>query len=198
MRNPYFHRVDPAGRQLPYIDRVVINLADEKLVPAKTGAGDVDLQARYLRFDDYTFLKRNEKRSDYKVRLWETVKRLADGALPEPQRRPIRRGASCCATSGSGARCRSAINRHEINEVVYFGLVQPSNNTVLPQSPLFDKTYRDAWTKFDLKAANALLDEIGPDRARRARPAPACPTARRWRSSSTPPARAPRKPTCSS
>ena len=160
LRNPYFHRVDPKGRQLPYIDRVVINLADEKLVPAKTGAGDVDLQARYLRFDDYTFLKRNEQRSAYKVRLWETVKGSQIALHPnlntsDPAWRELLRDVRF-------RRALSlAINRHELNEVVYFGLVHPSNNTVLPQSPLFDKHYRDAWTKFDLKGANKLLDEIG-------------------------------------
>ncbi len=60
---------------------------DDKLIPAKAGAGDIDLQARYLRFDNYTFLKQNEKRNQYRVLLWEKVHRLADRALPEPQRR---------------------------------------------------------------------------------------------------------------
>lgn len=160
VRNPYFHRVDPNGRQLPYIDRVIIALADEKLVPAKTAAGEVDLQARYLRFDDYTFLKRNEQRSGYKVRLWETAKGSQIALYPnlntaDPAWRDLLRDVRF-------RRALSlAINRRELNEVVYFGLVQPSNNTVLPQSPLFDKAYRTAWTKFDLKAANALLDEMG-------------------------------------
>ena len=160
LRNPYFHRVDPKGRQLPYIDRVVISLADEKLVPAKTGAGDVDLQARYLRFDDYTFLKRNEQRSGYKVRLWETVKGSQIALHPnlnttDPMWRELLRDVRFRRALSLG------INRKELNEVVYFGLVQPSNNTVLPQSPLFDKHYRDAWARFDLVAANKLLDEMG-------------------------------------
>jgi peptide/nickel transport system substrate-binding protein len=46
VRNPYFHRVDKSGRQLPYIDRVIVGISEEKLIPAKAGAGDVDLQAR--------------------------------------------------------------------------------------------------------------------------------------------------------
>ena len=29
-----------------------------------------------------------------------------------------------------------AIDREEINEVIYFGLAAPSNNSVLPDSPL--------------------------------------------------------------
>ncbi|MDH5285180.1 MAG: ABC transporter substrate-binding protein [Betaproteobacteria bacterium] len=159
-RNPYFHRVDPSGRQLPYIDRVVMGIADEKLVPAKTGAGEADLQARYLRFDDYTFLKKNEKRSGYEVRLWDTVKGSQIALHPnlnveDPAWRKLMRDVRF-------RRALSlAVNRHEINQVVFFGLVQPSNNTVLPASPLYEPAFRAAWTRYDLKAANALLDEIG-------------------------------------
>ncbi|HVF63735.1 MAG TPA: ABC transporter substrate-binding protein [Casimicrobiaceae bacterium] len=160
LRNPYFHRVDARGQQLPYIDRVTVSIADEKLVPAKTAAGEVDLQARYLRFDDYTFLKRNEARSGYKVHLWKTVKGSQIALYPnlnteDPAWRELMRDV----------RFRRALslatNRHEINEVVYFGLAKVSNNTVLPQSALFDPTFRDTWARFDLKTANALLDQIG-------------------------------------
>ena len=34
-RNPYFHRVDGQGQQLPYIDEVVMRVSDGKLIPAK-------------------------------------------------------------------------------------------------------------------------------------------------------------------
>ena len=71
VRNPYFHRVDKAGRQLPYIDRIIVNITDGKLIPAKAGTGDVELQARDLRFDNYTFLKENAKRNKFRVLLWE-------------------------------------------------------------------------------------------------------------------------------
>ena len=54
-----------------------------------------------------------------------------------------------------------AINRHEINQVIYYGLALEGQNTVLPQSPLYKKKYRDAWAKFDLKQANELLDGLG-------------------------------------
>ena len=55
-RNPYYYRVDKAGHQLPYLDQLIVDIADSKLIPTKTGAGESDLQARYLRFDNYTFL----------------------------------------------------------------------------------------------------------------------------------------------
>ena len=73
LRNPYFHRVDPNGRQLPYFDKVTMTVADSKLIPAKVGSGEVDLQTRSLNFSDYTFLKEGEERHNYTVRLWRTA-----------------------------------------------------------------------------------------------------------------------------
>jgi len=160
VRNPYFHRVDASGRQLPYIDRVTVGISEEKLIPAKAGAGDIDLQARYLRFDNYTFLKQNEKRNKYRVELWEKVLGSQIALYPnlnvdDPEWRRLMRDVRF-------RRALSlAINRHEINEVVYFGLGKESANTVLQRSALYRPEFRQAWIKFDLKAANALLDELG-------------------------------------
>ena len=56
-RNPNFHRVDPNGTQLPYIDEVIMNISSSSIIPAKTGTGESDLQGRYLRFDNFAFLK---------------------------------------------------------------------------------------------------------------------------------------------
>ena len=160
VRNPYFHRVDATGRQLPYIDRVIIGITDDKLIPAKAGAGDSDVQARYLRFDNYTFLKQNERRNHYRVLLWEKAIGSQIALLPnlnaeDPEWRALMRDVRF-------RRALSlAINRHEINEVVYFGLAKESSNTVLERSVLFRPEFRNAWIKFDTKTANALLDEIG-------------------------------------
>ena len=159
-RNPYYYRVDREGRQLPYIDEVVMSLANSNLVALKTSAGETDLQARYLRFDDYTFLKKAEGRNDYNVRLWRTAKGSHFALFPnlnvdDPEWQPLMRDARF-------RRALSlAINRHEINLVVYFGLALEGNNTVLPQSPLFRTDYKTRWATFDLELANALLDEIG-------------------------------------
>ena len=54
-----------------------------------------------------------------------------------------------------------AVDRHEINQVIFFGLAIEGQNTLLPQSPLFDPQYRSAWARFDPREANRLLDLIG-------------------------------------
>ena len=39
-RNPYFHRVDTAGHQLPYFDHATMTLGTTNLIPAKVAAGE--------------------------------------------------------------------------------------------------------------------------------------------------------------
>jgi len=159
-RNPYFHAIDRNGRQLPYADQVVMNIAATQIIPGKTGAGESDLQARYINFSDYTFLKKGEKRNGYKVRLWRTAKGAHFALFPnlnaqDPVWRRLFRDVRF-------RRALSlAVNRHEVNQVVYFGLALESNNTLLPQSPLYRPEYATKWAAYDLKRANALLDELG-------------------------------------
>ena len=160
LRNPYYHRIDGAGRQLPYMDRVLLDVADSNLIPAKTGSGDSDLQARGLYFNSYTFLKAGELRHDYTVRLWQSVRGSRLALYPNlnvrdaPWRALMRDVRFRRALS-------LAIDRHEINQVIYFGLGREGNNSVLPMSALYRPQYGSAWASYDPDGANALLDGIG-------------------------------------
>ena len=160
VRNPYFHRVDRNGRQLPYIDRLIFVIADSKIVAAKAGVGETDLQGRYLRFTDFTFLKRGEARGKHKVYQWKTAVGAQIALYPNLNHKdPVWRKLF------GDVRFRRAlslgIDRREINQVMYYGLAAEGGNTVLPSSPLFRPAYRKAWARFDPAKANALLDEIG-------------------------------------
>ena len=162
-RNPYFHRIDPEGRQLPYLDRVVMQVADSKIVPVKTGSGETDLQARYLSFDNYTFLKQSAKRNAYAVDLWTPGKAAHLALYPNlTVADPVWR------TLMQDVRFRRAlslaINRREINQVSFYGLGVEGNHTVLKESSLYSDANRLAFASFDLSAANSLLDAVGLDK----------------------------------
>ena len=160
VRNPYFHRVDQSGRQLPYVDRFVLAIADSKLIAAKTGAGEADLQARDLNFNNYTFLKQSEKANGYRTLLWRAAKGSHVALFPnlnvnDPVWRKVLRDVRF-------RRALSlAIDRALVNQVLYFGLAIEANNTVLAGSPLYRESYKDAWARYDRKTANRLLDEMG-------------------------------------
>lgn len=159
-RNPYFHRIDQNGRQLPYVDEVTMTLGTAALIPAKTAAGDSDLQARYLQFDNYTFLKDASKRMNFDVKLWKRAEGAWFALMPnlnvtDPAWRALNRDVRY-------RRALSvAINRKDINKVIFFGLAKESGNTALPESPLYSAENAKMWTQADPALANRLLDEIG-------------------------------------
>ena len=159
-RNPFYHKVDQNGVQLPYVDQVVVNIAESSIIPAKTGSGESDLQERYLSFGDYTFLKEGEKRNNYSVRLWTVGKGSAVALFPN-----LNTNDAGWRTLFRDVRFRRAmslgIDRAEINQVLFAGLAKEGASTVLPGTALFRDELGMAYAEFDLDKANALLDEMG-------------------------------------
>ncbi|MBC6440993.1 MAG: ABC transporter substrate-binding protein [Rhodospirillales bacterium] len=159
-RNPYYYKVDAAGQQLPYMDQVLMNVVDSKLVPLKTWSGESDLQARALSFSDFTFLKEGETHSDYTVNLWQTARGSQLALYPNlcvnnPVWNKVVRDVRFRRALSQ------AIDRTELNQVIYYGLGIEGQNTVLPASPLFDPHYREVYASFDIDEANRLLDDMG-------------------------------------
>jgi peptide/nickel transport system substrate-binding protein len=160
VRNPYFHRIDSTGQQLPYINEVIMDVAAARMIPAKAAAGETDLQARGLNFSDLAVLKQNEERSHYHVELWPSGKAAQFALYPnlnaadEEWRKLFRDERFRRALSIS-------IDRYLISRTLYLGLADPANNFPLQRSPLYDKELAGLWTQYSPEDANKLLDEIG-------------------------------------
>ncbi len=159
-RNPYYHRVDSTGQQLPYIDRIIMTVSDGGLIPAKSQAGEADLQARNLSFSDITILKQGELNAGYKTNLWPISKGSQMAIFPnltvkDPVWRKVMRDVRF-------RRALSlAVDRKAINNTLFYGFAKNGNNTILPQSPLHKADYATKWAELDIDKANALLDEMG-------------------------------------
>jgi len=54
-----------------------------------------------------------------------------------------------------------AINRDEINKIIYHGLGVPRQMTVLPNTTYYKPEWGEAWAQYDPELANELLDGIG-------------------------------------
>ncbi|MCA0871197.1 ABC transporter substrate-binding protein [Seohaeicola saemankumensis] len=161
VRNPYYHRVDSNGAQLPYIDVIEMEIVAPGLVAAKANAGETDLQGRGLDFRDISILRKGEADGgNYRTLLWGTgvASQIAiypnlnyeDDAWREILRDVrVRRALSL------------AIDRKTINQALYFKLAHPGAMSLLSSSPFFKEEYREAWAQHDPALANKLLDEAG-------------------------------------
>ena len=159
-RNPYFHRVDPQGQQLPYVDRIMVDLASSGLMAAKANAGEVDLLARGLSMGDVPVLKAGEAMHNYRTLLWPVARGSAFALYPnlttnDPVWRTLLRDVRF-------RRALSlAIDRRTLNNALWFGLGTEGNNTVVKESVLFKEELRTRWAEYNADEANRLLDEIG-------------------------------------
>lgn len=161
VRNPYYHRMDKAGTQLPYIDVVVMTVVGSGLIAAKANAGEVDLQARGLSFRDVAILKKGQTDgAAYHTYLWANGAASQIAIYPnlnfaDPVWREVMRDVRFRRALSLG------IDRRMINRALYFGMAQEGGMTALPASPLHDPDDLGAWAGMDLDHANRLLDEMG-------------------------------------
>jgi peptide/nickel transport system substrate-binding protein len=159
-RNPYFHRVDPKGQQLPYVDRIAVDLASSGLMAAKANAGEVDLLARGLSMGDVPVLKAGEAVHNYRTLLWPVARGSAFALYPnlttnDPVWRSLLRDVRF-------RRALSlAIDRRTLNNALWFGLGTEGNNTLVKESALFKDEFRTRWAEYNAEEANRLLDELG-------------------------------------
>jgi peptide/nickel transport system substrate-binding protein len=159
-RNPFYHRIDANGRQLPYIDGVELEIAASGLIPAKVALGEATLQVRSLGFSDAPVLKKGEAAGDYVVNLWRSGTASEVALYPNlTYGDPVWR--SLFRETNFRRALSLAVSRKAINKVLYFGLAKERAVAALEESPFFSAENSVAWARFDLDEANRLLDELG-------------------------------------
>ncbi|MEM6940072.1 MAG: ABC transporter substrate-binding protein [Pseudomonadota bacterium] len=161
VRNPYYHRIDARGVQLPYIDIVNMTIVGGGLVAAKSNAGEVDLQARGLDFPDVAILKKGElDGGNYRTLLWASgvanqITIYPNLNFADPVWRDVIRDVRFRRALSLG------IDRRMINRALYFGLAHEGGMAALSSSPLHDAGDLKRWSEMDIAEANAMLDEMG-------------------------------------
>ncbi len=159
-RNPYYHRVDATGQQLPYIDRVIFDVAAGGLMAAKANAGETDLLSRGLSMSDIPILKEGERAKGYRTLLWLYARGSELALYPN-----LNTADPVWRTLNRDVRFRRAlslgIDRRTLNNALLFGLGREGNNTILEESALFSPELRSRYAQYDPAEASRLLDEIG-------------------------------------
>ena len=158
--NPYFFQVDTAGNQLPYIneqDELFVGEREVRLL--KLVNSEVDYKAQALNLDYAPLLLENQEKGNFTVDLKPEIAMSTfsfNVTSEDMEKRKV----------FGDIRFRQAMsvamNREEINEVVYFGLGSPQQYTSFSPSPSFiSEATEQSYAQFDPDMANALLDELG-------------------------------------
>jgi peptide/nickel transport system substrate-binding protein len=161
-RNPYYWKVDPEGRQLPYIDAVAHELqAEAQTIVLKAIAGEIDMQGRGLGgMQNSVLLLSGIQQGLY--RLVPKQSTASVGLLLAPN---LNHQDPAMREILSDKRFRQAlshaINREEINKIVYRGKGLVRQAAPLKESPFYSASYEKAFIEYSPEKASKLLDEMG-------------------------------------
>jgi peptide/nickel transport system substrate-binding protein len=158
-RNPYYHKIDTEGNQLPYADRITFTvIQDPQVILLKFVNGEIDLFGRYSKVSMFPTLKSEEKKGRFKLRIsgpdrgpsfyinWDT---------PKPNLRETFRNINVRIAMSH------AINREEINQIVYHGLLEPAGYSFGRSNPYFNEEAYLKYSTFDPEKAKDILDKAG-------------------------------------
>jgi len=161
-RNPYFWQVDTAGQQLPYIDRVQLQIISEvETIVLATINGQLDYQHRHIfSIQNRPVLAENATKGNYtlmslpgtgsnSVGLWINHSTKNAKLRPYLRNKDVRIALSL------------ATDRREINDIVYLGQGTPWQVGPVKQSRWYNEKLGSQYLNYDLKQANALLDKAG-------------------------------------
>jgi peptide/nickel transport system substrate-binding protein len=171
-RNPYYWKVDSAGNQLPYIDRIQVEISEggnpTEYVALKAIAGELDMQVRDIALQDVSLILENAEAGDYRVLMWNR----GDYAWPWlilMYDHPDEEIVDLMYTPEFRRALSVAINRDRINNVVSLGLATPRQAALSRESGEFQtpegqevyEAWANAYIQYDPEQAKAWLDELG-------------------------------------
>jgi peptide/nickel transport system substrate-binding protein len=161
-RNPHYWRRDPEGQQLPYVDRIVLEVVpDQNAELLRLQAGASDLLQDEIRSEDYVPVRRAEEQGSLKLvelgvstavdGLWFCLKPAAKRGDPKfafVQRAEFRQALS------------HAVDRDAFSETVFLGAAVPVWGPVTPGNREWFSPNIPRYP-FDRSRATALLQGLG-------------------------------------
>jgi peptide/nickel transport system substrate-binding protein len=145
-RNPYYHKVDTEGQQLPYVDRIEgVVVTNPENIPMKIVNCEGNYMRERLHHEDISLYKEHEDECGYRVTL-DMVYHNAPVALFINYNNPNEAWRTVVTNKTFRHAINAAIDYREIIEVLFLGM-----GDVNPWIPDVN----------DKDEANRLLDEVG-------------------------------------
>jgi len=158
-RNPYNWQVDPEGNQLPYIDTITHRLFETlEVFNMWIINGEIDFQGRHVDLANYTLFMENAEKGDYRLTMSIGASHVAV-QLNHTSKNPVLR--KFFQNRDVRFALNHAVNREEMNELVFEGLLTPKQYSPLLVSDLAYPEQAFAHLEYDPDLSNELLDAAG-------------------------------------
>ncbi len=167
-RNPYYYGVDPAGNQLPYIDKIEMRLyASSEVHNLRAVNGEYDFNHRGIAFSNVPTFLENADKGNYRLVLWPGDATVAVAfnysyGLGDVTEEPDAEIRKWITNRDFKIAMSHAINRDKINELIYFGTAT-GRQAVFPSwhahYPGDEVAFR--YADYDPAKANEILDDAG-------------------------------------
>ncbi len=160
-RNPFHWQVDTEGNQLPYIDEIHSQwFGNPEARNLKAVTGEIDFVRSFARFNDAPLFLSNQAKGNYRVMFWKAnhgtrVAYYFNQTHVDPAKRAVYQDRRFRIALSH------AIDRDEINDVVYYGQGKPRQDTANSVSSFFEPHFATAHLAYDPERAERMLDEIG-------------------------------------
>jgi peptide/nickel transport system substrate-binding protein len=158
-RNPYYWKIDTAGNQLPYADRLEFTvIPNPEVILTKFINGELDLFGHYFSSRMYESLKHEAKRGQFRVLLSEPIPAVGiylNWDAPDVALREAFRNLKVRMALSHG------INRREISELVFHGLLSSTGIALSRSSSFYSQKAALLYSQYDPEQARSLLDAAG-------------------------------------
>jgi peptide/nickel transport system substrate-binding protein len=160
-RNPFYWKVDTEGKQLPYINDVILtNFESAEVRDAAIAAGEMNWVNTDTAFANLPIYRDGAERGNYIAKLWKTSRASEHTIMFNHTVKDA--GLRELFNDIRFKRAFSlAIDRQQIADVVYLGFGVPAQPQVIPGSRWRNEEWVARDTEFDPEGAAALFDELG-------------------------------------
>lgn len=161
-RNPYFWKVDTEGNQLPYIDRVVYDiLEDREVLLLKVLNGEIDMMSRHFNTNDNkAVIAENREAGEYDFFETRSIGNTTGFHFNLTHKDPRMR--EIFQDKNFRIAMSHCLNRQEIIDVIYIGQGEPMQSAIpKDMTEFYDPEWYTEYTEYDVDLAHQYLADAG-------------------------------------
>jgi len=159
VRNPYYWKTDPEGRQLPYIDKIAYSFLSVETLGLRAANGEIDFDGVDMQFSNVPLLAKNARQHNYSVYRWKPDSGVLTMYVNQTHKNPVLRKLFQNKDFRIGLSV--AINRKEINSALLAGQGSYMQMVAQPEDEYWKPGYGTNYLDYDVAEANKRLDAAG-------------------------------------